>query len=125
MRSDHISSIESRSGANATDAPMQGAIESLIASALGVCTDDVDCNARLWDDFGVDRVELLELASEIEATLEIEIGTEPLQRLVVVQDFVDCVIAAALVPPVVHAGTNRRFERWFGATQLPPAIAGR
>ena len=122
MGSDHFSSIDSGSSANATT---QGAIESLIANVLGVCRDDVDHSARLWDDFGVDQVELLELASEIETTLGIKIGTEPLHRLVVVRDFVDCVVAAASVPPVVHAGTNRRFESWVGATQIPSAIAGR
>lgn len=125
MGSENFSSIENGTGADATCERTQDAIESLITNVLGVCTEKVDRSARLWDDFGVDQVELLELASEIETTLGIKIGTKPLHRLVVVQDFVDCVVAAASVPPVVRAGMNKPMERWGRATQAPSAIARR
>jgi len=125
MGSENFSSVGSGSSGDASCESTPGAIESLIANVLGVCTENVDRSARLWDDFGVDRTELLELANEIETTLGIKIGTEPLQRLVVVQDFVDCVVAAASVPPVVHAGTRSPLDRWPRTAKPPSAVVRR
>jgi acyl carrier protein len=64
------------------------AIENLIVRVLGLDPEDVDGCVRLREDFAADSADLLELALELEAVLEVEIVDRALKDLTTVDDLI-------------------------------------
>lgn len=81
-------------------------IGNLIESVLGLDRGEAHVAARLREDFGVDFLDLLELAWAMEAELDIQIPDLALEQLTTVDDLMR-VASRALAPAPVNA-TRRR-----------------
>jgi acyl carrier protein len=115
----------------------------LIESVLGLERGDLRATARLRDDFGVDFLDLLELALAMEAELEVRITNRDLEELTTVDDLIHLASRAlargsGALHPSQKAGLSRqklrrvkrkqgrRLARPFGSLgvfsrPLPPA----
>jgi acyl carrier protein len=69
-------------------------IEELIAEVLDLEPAQMRDDARLYDDFGLDSLDLIDLAVALEARLGIEISDRQLERLVTLGDAIRYVTTA-------------------------------
>ena len=88
---------------------------SLVESVLGLEAGEVCAGSRLREDFGVDQLDLLELAIAMEAELGIEIPDRDLESVITVEDLFS-LVGSGLSP--VPSETGRRLLR--RPPRLPP-----
>jgi acyl carrier protein len=86
------------SGLPSTARALRTHIETLIAEVLDLDPAQMTGDARLRDDFGLDSLDLIDLAMAVETRLGIEISDRQLEALVTLGDAIQYV-TAALSPP--------------------------
>ena len=73
---------------NCVGAPFRRRIENLVESVLGLDRGELHSGSRLRDDFGVDFLDLLELALAMEAELDVQIHDRDLEGVTTVDDLI-------------------------------------
>ena len=86
--------------------PFRRRIENLVESVLGLDRGEVHAGARLRDDFGVDFLDLLELALAMEAELGVQIHDRDLEGVTTVDDLI--LLADKSLAPARPARRRRR-----------------
>ncbi len=76
-------------------------LKKLVVEQLGVDEKEVVVTANFVDDLGADSLDLVELIMQIEEefssdTVKVEIPDEDAEKLVTIQDAVDCLLAAGV-----------------------------
>ena len=73
---------------------VQELVEEFLTEELGFAPGEVVATARFADDFGVDSMDLLELAVDAQERFGVEISDEALAKVMTVGDFDRCVSEA-------------------------------
>ena len=73
---------------------IQALVEEFLTEELGFAPGVVVPTARFWDDYGVDSLDLLEVAVDAQERFGAEIGDDALAKVVTVGDFGLCVADA-------------------------------
>ena len=79
-----------------TFASPQARVLSLVATQLSLSEDDIRPEQRLAEDLGADVLDIMEIVMEIEEQFSIEISDEDVEKILTVQDFLDCISKSTL-----------------------------
>ena len=90
----HTEFARPRPGGTATASSIQRLVEEFLGEELGFAPGEVAATARFAADFGVDSLDLLEIAVDAQERFGAQISDEALAEVVTVADFGRCVIEA-------------------------------